>query len=97
MPDNTIRGRFAPSPSGRLHLGNVLTFLLAWLDVRARGGTMVFRLEDLDQERSWEHYAELMAETCSGSGLTGTRAGAPARRTAVRARARSATPPRWTL
>ncbi|MFR3351441.1 MAG: glutamate--tRNA ligase family protein [Oscillospiraceae bacterium] len=47
MPDNTIRGRFAPSPSGRLHLGNVLTFLLAWLDVRARGGTMVFRLEDL--------------------------------------------------
>ena len=48
MPDNTIRGRFAPSPSGRLHLGNMLTFLLAWLDVRARGGTMVFRLEDLD-------------------------------------------------
>ena len=37
MPDNTIRGRFAPSPSGRLHLGNMLTFLLAWLDVRARG------------------------------------------------------------
>ena len=36
MPDNTIRGRFAPSPSGRLHLGNMLTFLLAWLDVRAR-------------------------------------------------------------
>ena len=62
MPDNTIRGRFAPSPSGRLHLGNVLTFLLAWLDVRARGGTMVFRLEDLDPERSWEHYAELMAD-----------------------------------
>ena len=53
MPDNTIRGRFAPSPSGRLHLGNVLTFLLAWLDVRARGGTMVFRLEDLDPERIW--------------------------------------------
>ena len=56
MPDNTIRGRFAPSPSGRLHLGNMLTFLLAWLDVRARGGTMVFRLEDLDPERSWEHF-----------------------------------------
>ena len=62
MPDNTIRGRFAPSPSGRLHLGNMLTFLLAWLDVRARGGTMVFRLEDLDPERSWEHYADLMAD-----------------------------------
>ena len=62
MPDNTIRGRFAPSPSGRLHLGNMLTFLLAWLDVRARGGTMVFHLEDLDPERSWEHYADLMAD-----------------------------------
>lgn len=38
MPDNTIRGRFAPSPSGRLHLGNMLTFLLAWLDVRHAAG-----------------------------------------------------------
>ena len=68
MPDNTIRGRFAPSPSGRLHLGNVLTFLLAWLD-GARGGTMVFRLEDLDPERSWEHYAELMADDLLWLGL----------------------------
>ena len=69
MPDNMIRGRFAPSPSGRLHLGNVLTFLLAWLDVRARGGTMVFRLEDLDPERSWEHYANLMADDLLWLGL----------------------------
>lgn len=69
MPDNTIRGRFAPSPSGRLHLGNVLTFLLAWLDVRARSGTMVFRLEDLDPERSWEHYANLMADDLLWLGL----------------------------
>ena len=69
MPDNTIRGRFAPSPSGRLHLGNMLTFLLAWLDVRARGGTMVFRLEDLDPERSWERYAELMADDLLWLGL----------------------------
>ena len=45
---SNIRGRFAPSPSGRLHLGNLLSSLLAWLDVRALGGTMVFRLEDLD-------------------------------------------------
>ena len=69
MPDNTIRGRFAPSPSGRLHLGNMLTFLLAWLDVRALGGTMVFRLEDLDPERSWEHYADLMANDLLWLGL----------------------------
>ena len=69
MPDNTIRGRFAPSPSGRLHLGNMLTFLLAWLDVRARGGTMVFRLEDLDPERSLEHYADLMGDDLLWLGL----------------------------
>ena len=69
MPDNTIRGRFAPSPSGRMHLGNILTFLLAWLDVRALGGTMVFRLEDLDPERSWEHYADLMADDLLWLGL----------------------------
>lgn len=83
MPDNTIRGRFAPSPSGRLHLGNMLTFLLAWLDVRARGGTMVFRLEDLDPERSWEHYADLMADDLLwlgarlGRGLASRLAGLP--------------------
>ena len=47
------RGRFAPSPSGRLHLGNMLSSLLAWLDVRSLGGEMLFRLEDLDPERSW--------------------------------------------
>ena len=64
-----IRGRFAPSPSGRLHLGNLLSSLLAWLDVRALGGTMVFRLEDLDPERSYPEYANLMAEDLLWMGL----------------------------
>lgn len=66
---NRIRGRFAPSPSGRLHLGNVLSSLLAWLDVRSLGGTMVFRLEDLDPERSWDGYAALMADDLFWLGL----------------------------
>lgn len=66
---NNIRGRFAPSPSGRLHLGNVLSSLLAWLDVRSLGGTMVFRLEDLDPERSWDSYAALMADDLLWLGL----------------------------
>ena len=52
--DKTPRGRFAPSPSGRLHLGNMLSSLLAWLDIRSLGGQMLFRLEDLDPERSWD-------------------------------------------
>ena len=47
-----LRGRYAPSPSGRLHLGNVRTALLAWLQARAAGGVFVLRVEDLDPQRS---------------------------------------------
>lgn len=47
-----IRGRFAPSPTGAIHLGNVWTALLAWLDARQRGGAFVLRMEDLDPDRS---------------------------------------------
>ena len=45
------RGRFAPSPTGRLHLGNARTALLAWLWARAAGGTFLLRIEDLDRQR----------------------------------------------
>jgi glutamyl-tRNA synthetase len=45
------RGRFAPSPTGPLHLGNARTALLSWLDARARGGSYVMRVEDLDGPR----------------------------------------------
>lgn len=45
------RGRLAPSPTGRLHLGHARTFLLAWLHVRRRGGELLLRLEDLDASR----------------------------------------------
>lgn len=46
-----IRGRLAPSPTGALHLGNARTFLLAWLSLRAQGGQVVLRIEDLDGPR----------------------------------------------
>jgi glutamyl-tRNA synthetase len=46
-----IRGRFAPSPTGSLHVGNARTALLAWLDVRFRGGLVAMRVEDLDGPR----------------------------------------------
>jgi glutamyl-tRNA synthetase len=45
------RGRYAPSPTGRLHLGNARTALLAWLDTRSRGGAFIMRIEDLDRAR----------------------------------------------
>ena len=45
------RGRYAPSPTGRLHLGNARTALLAWLDARSRGGAFIMRVEDLDRAR----------------------------------------------
>ncbi len=43
-----VRGRFAPSPTGALHLGNALAFLVAWLSARSQGGRIVLRVEDLD-------------------------------------------------
>lgn len=53
-----ICGRFAPSPSGVLHLGNLSSFLLAWLDARSKGGKILYRLEDLDPARSKAEYAD---------------------------------------
>ena len=44
-------GRLAPRPTGALHLGNVRTFMIAWLRARSLGGKMVFRMEDLDHPK----------------------------------------------
>lgn len=51
-------GRFAPSPSGRMHLGNLFSFLLAWCSVRAQGGELVLRMEDLDPQRTSPAFAQ---------------------------------------
>ncbi len=51
MNTSLVRGRYAPSPTGDLHLGNMRTALLAWLFARKAGGTFVLRVEDLDQPR----------------------------------------------
>ncbi len=49
--DSIVRGRYAPSPTGALHLGNLRTALLAWLFARSAGGSFVLRVEDLDRPR----------------------------------------------
>ena len=51
-----MTGRFAPSPSGRMHMGNLWSCLLAWLSARSVGGGMVLRLEDLDPDRCRPEY-----------------------------------------
>ena len=63
-------GRFAPSPSGRIHLGNLLCCLLAWLSARQKGGRVVLRIEDLDTARCKRPYAEQMIEDLCWLGLT---------------------------
>ena len=57
VPDPSSTGRFAPSPSGPLHLGNLRTALLAWLFARSAGAGFLVRIEDLDPERSRPEYA----------------------------------------
>ena len=66
---NKVVGRFAPSPSGRMHLGNVFAALLAWLSVRSQDGEMVLRIEDLDPDRCRPEYAETLKEDLRWLGL----------------------------
>lgn len=54
VPSTNPLGRLAPSPTGCLHLGNVRSLLIAWLDARSRGGSVLLRIEDLDQPRAVE-------------------------------------------
>ena len=62
-------GRFAPTPSGRMHLGNVFAALVAWLSVRSRGGLLVLRMEDLDTQRTSEEFARILREDMRWLGL----------------------------
>ena len=63
-------GRFAPSPSGRVHLGNVFSAMLAWLSIRSCGGRLVLRIEDLDPDRCRPEYADTLKRDLEWLGLT---------------------------
>ena len=65
-----VVGRFAPTPSGRMHLGNVFAFLIAWLSAKSRDGAIVLRMEDLDTQRTSEEFAALLREDLTWLGLT---------------------------
>ena len=62
-------GRFAPTPSGRMHLGNVFAALIAWLSVKSRGGYLVLRMEDLDTQRTSDAFAEVLRKDLRWLGL----------------------------
>ena len=70
MADLKPVGRFAPTPSGRMHLGNVFAALIAWLSVRSRDGEMVLRMEDLDTQRTSAAFAEILRDDLRWLGLT---------------------------
>ena len=65
-----VVGRFAPTPSGRMHLGNVFAALMAWLSARSQDGEMVLRMEDLDTQRTSGEYAQTLREDLQWLGLT---------------------------
>lgn len=62
-------GRYAPSPTGQLHLGNLRTALIAWLAARSRGAGFLVRIEDLDSGRSREHFVETQLNELRTIGL----------------------------
>ncbi len=62
--------RFAPSPTGHIHIGNLRTALFNWLIARKAGGTFILRLDDTDPERSKEEYADAIREDLEWLGLT---------------------------
>ena len=68
-PRQKVIGRFAPTPSGRMHLGNVFAALIAWLSVRSQKGDLVLRMEDLDTQRTSGNFAEILRSDLHWLGL----------------------------
>src|SRR5258707_8710345 len=68
-PNDSVRVRFAPSPTGYLHVGGARTALFNWLFARHTGGTLILRIEDTDFERSSEEMVEGILEGMRWLGL----------------------------
>src|SRR5688572_16256049 len=65
-----VRTRFAPSPTGLLHIGSVRTALFSWLYAKRHGGTFILRIEDTDRERSTEEATQVILDGMQWLGLT---------------------------
>ena len=68
-PNSAPRGRYAPSPTGELHLGNAWAALVAWWSIRSRNGGFVLRMEDLDPARSRPDHARQILQDLAWLGL----------------------------
>jgi len=64
-----VVGRFAPSPTGRMHAGNIFAYLCAWLVAKLQEGRIVLRIEDLDRERSKKDYSDQVLYDLEALGL----------------------------
>lgn len=69
IPKGTVRTRFAPSPTGYMHVGNLRTALYTWLIARRNSGTFILRIEDTDQERLIEGAVDIIYNTLAECGL----------------------------
>ena len=65
-----MTGRYAPSPSGRMHLGNLCCCLLAWLSAKSKGGQVLLRIEDLDTLRCPRVFADAIVDDLAWLGLS---------------------------
>ena len=70
-----MTGRFAPSPTGRMHIGNIYSALLSWLSAKEQGGEWILRIEDLDPQRSRREYALQIEDDLRWLGLQWDRGG----------------------
>ena len=69
MTNPSIKVRFAPSPTGELHIGGARTALFNWLFAKKQGGKFFLRIEDTDPERSQEKYTDQILESLTWLGL----------------------------
>ena len=69
IPKGQVRTRFAPSPTGYMHIGNLRTALYTWLIARSRGGTFILRIEDTDQVRQVEGAVDIIYNTLRQTGV----------------------------
>ena len=69
MPDSPVRVRFAPSPTGHLHVGGARTALFNWLFARHHGGAFILRIEDTDKSRSTDEHIDFIVDALSWLGL----------------------------